>query len=548
MDLLEKELGYKVTQNNILLNEEYGITPEISDLINKAFKDLQENKHGIIKKLQKLISEYPGIPHFKNYLTIAYANKNDMAKSWEMNEIIMREHSNYLFGKLNLANKYIIENELNKIPEVLGIDLDLKKLYPHRNEFHVVEFLFFSRIAINYYLFLDNEVKANKILNQMKLVDADSKVTYQAELQVMQYNLKKGLEVLKKEKAWADKKFNYEKTIQTNAEPWFYHKQIEQLYYYDLGIPELIIDELLDLPRETLIKDLENVILDCQQRYDYFRKKENKDGWNEKEFSFAVHALILLSELESEESLPAVLSLLRQENNLLEFWFSDLITEYLYEPIYKMGKNKLEELKRFLFEPNRETIVRSLMSSAVRQIPVYEPHRRDEVIRWYREVLNNYLREVNNEEIIDEAVIGLIVSDVTYLRGKELIPEIKELYKAGIVGELECGSLIEIIDAINRAPSVYDKREILNAAERYKDLQEMYRDMQDEFNYDDAEYEVDEDIPEDYEFLYNNSKAKEEKLQLYKPHIKIGRNELCPCGSGKKYKKCCMDKNLFQVD
>ena len=27
-----------------------------------------------------------------------------------------------------------------------------------------------------------------------------------------------------------------------------------------------------------------------------------------------------------------------------------------------------------------------------------------------------------------------------------------------------------------------------------------------------------------------------------KPSIKIGRNEPCPCGSGKKYKKCCIDK------
>ena len=24
--------------------------------------------------------------------------------------------------------------------------------------------------------------------------------------------------------------------------------------------------------------------------------------------------------------------------------------------------------------------------------------------------------------------------------------------------------------------------------------------------------------------------------------MKIGRNEPCPCGSGKKYKKCCLDK------
>lgn len=25
---------------------------------------------------------------------------------------------------------------------------------------------------------------------------------------------------------------------------------------------------------------------------------------------------------------------------------------------------------------------------------------------------------------------------------------------------------------------------------------------------------------------------------------KIGRNDLCPCGSGKKYKKCCAKKSL----
>ena len=31
---------------------------------------------------------------------------------------------------------------------------------------------------------------------------------------------------------------------------------------------------------------------------------------------------------------------------------------------------------------------------------------------------------------------------------------------------------------------------------------------------------------------------------IYKAPIetRIGRNELCPCGSGKKYKKCCMEK------
>ncbi len=28
---------------------------------------------------------------------------------------------------------------------------------------------------------------------------------------------------------------------------------------------------------------------------------------------------------------------------------------------------------------------------------------------------------------------------------------------------------------------------------------------------------------------------------------KVGRNDLCPCGSGKKYKKCCIDKPLPEM-
>jgi uncharacterized protein YecA (UPF0149 family) len=28
------------------------------------------------------------------------------------------------------------------------------------------------------------------------------------------------------------------------------------------------------------------------------------------------------------------------------------------------------------------------------------------------------------------------------------------------------------------------------------------------------------------------------------PKQKAGRNDPCPCGSGEKYKKCCLDKKL----
>ena len=34
------------------------------------------------------------------------------------------------------------------------------------------------------------------------------------------------------------------------------------------------------------------------------------------------------------------------------------------------------------------------------------------------------------------------------------------------------------------------------------------------------------------------------KKQPVVKKVKVGRNDPCPCGSGKKYKNCCMDKDL----
>ncbi len=65
-----------------------------------------------------------------------------------------------------------------------------------------------------------------------------------------------------------------------------------------------------------------------------------------------------------------------------------------------------------------------------------------------------------------------------------------------------------------------------------------------------------------YEELVKNSQAKEVKtetqskqdeLKTYSRHAtvikeyeKIGRNDQCPCGSGKKYKNCCLNSGKYE--
>ena len=47
-----------------------------------------------------------------------------------------------------------------------------------------------------------------------------------------------------------------------------------------------------------------------------------------------------------------------------------------------------------------------------------------------------------------------------------------------------------------------------------------------------------EDRQEDESFL----RALDELETVINPHRDVGRNDPCPCGSGKKFKKCCLDK------
>lgn len=47
------------------------------------------------------------------------------------------------------------------------------------------------------------------------------------------------------------------------------------------------------------------------------------------------------------------------------------------------------------------------------------------------------------------------------------------------------------------------------------------------------------------EMKYANNSQHDVTYPQFKEY-KINRNDLCPCGSGKKYKKCCLKNNTFE--
>ncbi len=88
------------------------------------------------------------------------------------------------------------------------------------------------------------------------------------------------------------------------------------------------------------------------------------------------------------------------------------------------------------------------------------------------------------------------------------------------------------------------KGPILNAASPQSKLAPVLLKAIEEYAINDKQYM--ERIKRHYrmfrDLVDKEGKKKQSVTQTHGKKIKISRNELCPCGSGKKYKKCCMNE------
>lgn len=514
--------GYKITYNPAELDSENGITPEIRIHLDKTLKKLLKGAKNLNKEIETLIARYPQIPQFKNYLSSYYSKIGQHEKAFEINNNIIKEHPEYLFGKINLALQYLRKNQFSKIPEILGEALEIKSLYPDRDIFHIEEVLSFYQIAVYYYIETGDIEAAEMRLRIMTEVDKDNSKTAQAAERIVMYNIKTGYQrhKISLSKSRRPEFIPKKKYKQIVVEPSFINSEIKLLYQVSFQIDFNVIIKLLELPRESLIEDLKKVVIDSIVRYKFFKILE----WQDYTHSFALHAMFMLRELKAEETLETVLDLLRQKEKFLNYWVGDLMTEYMWMIIYEIGKNQLDALRDFILEEGNFTYARIPISEAVCSIGQNFPERRNEVIEWYYTVFNLFIEQKDNEKLIDTTLIELMVGDVLDLKATELEETIVKLYEAEIVEEGVAGILDDLLrDLHNKNNKVY-KRDSDSLEKIYKEFSEQEKYVEKELAKKGKRL-TDEVIIKEYPSL----------PEIYR---NVGRNEKCPCGSGLKFKKC----------
>jgi hypothetical protein len=542
-----KTLGYLITDDTKVINDLFGFNEEAQGDFLKIYDKVKKNKSGAIKELSVLIQKYPHLPQFMNLLTVLYSKQGNSSKSYELNRQLVEVYPDYLYGKINLANEYINKNQFEKVPGILGESMEIKVLYPNRKEFHVNEVVTFCKTAILYFTGIEDvesaELRLDILieLNKKFELDISDEISEFART-LLAIKFKQGQKHLLKqrEKAREVKVVPVKVVEPTDEKPRFIHEIVEQLYCNSMRIDHGLLRQILLLPRETLISDLHKVIYDSIARFGYFF---NETEWQPETHEFLNHAIILLTELKSEESLNVIFDVLRQDEEYLDYWFSDDLAGLIWEALYVFGFNHLDQFKSFLFEPNHYCFARAVISDAVSQIALHHPERKNEIIIWYQNLIKEILANKDNEKIIDTDWVGFIVWDLLDINAVELLPIISELYVNNLASEDICGNYNEIVKEFKAGRNIESGKR-----KTFGTIFSKYDHILSSWSYYNEEDELEEDELEEDDF-YDYDKASgyperiKEMMPIVNPNKDIGRNDPCPCGSGKKYKKCCMNND-----
>jgi SEC-C motif len=512
-----------------------------------------------LAKIKKWVTQYPEIPLFKNYLVGLSLRLNRPAEAKAAALDCYEKHPNYFFSRLTLADLYLAEKNYDEAAQLLDAAHEGAQLFQNRDILHEGEWMQYQYTLLRLVLGQTKIELASKIVERAWLYDTKHKLVkpmMDLLIAAQMSNMKGPRDIENERKSIF--RANYEPTPTTKM-PLFNHSEAAQLYEYRAdNLPKTLIADLMALPRTTLIADLCAMLQDTMARRSVILDRAaDFEAKNEDEYApiwdMPLHAARFLGALHAEEALPDLLNFLRQDEEDLEFWTYDLEMQYMM-PIYLIGRNRLNDLQDFVLQEGNESMCRTTVSRAVAQVALQEPERREEVVSWFKTVIHKHLDNPENDYLIDSDFLGFLIGAILAIRGTELEREIELLFETGWIDDWIQGDWESVQKELHTPLEPHDKEAIPATIFAFYE-HKAYTPISPEASL--AKLTANKSPFEKFLFEYRmgavekglaNFQKSPETIKPATPVLKaapkqpviqkVGRNDLCPCGSGKKYKKC----------
>ncbi|TDN40321.1 SEC-C metal-binding domain-containing protein [Hymenobacter sp. UV11] len=320
------------------------------------------------------------------------------------------------------------------------------------------------------------------------------------------------------------------------TQPTFAYPVFERLYERDYFIDDAVLREILALGPEKAVPELLKI---TGTTLDGFLDDELLgDNWLGN-YHF-LHALYLLHELQAPEALDVYRRFLRLDSEGTEFWFGDDLFEDVPNLLAHAGHTRLPELLALLEDKELILQHRLVVSSAIARLLRAQPELRPAISAFLQRYLRHIVTHADQAKQLFPAdtgmysyeledYLGLLLADVQEAGLRELEPEMRELHRLGFVDESISGGADDI--AFDKAYSPLPSPDIFIRYQELRDDPNSYSPF-----HPDAAGIARRRAQQ--EAKYAQVRRDMARPQPQPVQAKIGRNDPCPCGSGKKYKKC----------
>ncbi len=483
--------------------------------IERLYDGARQGAGWVIPELKKFIARYPEVPVFKNYLKRAYQVRKQRRQEDQVLKDLARLHPDYLFTRIALALRSLESGQAAKVAEALGLQLDITRLYPERTVFHFTELMNYYYCVAVVHARGGQPDLALGIQAALDEIDPDAGLSQAIFQELMRANVKSIRERMDRDEAMRIEVPVPPLSTETTDfdDPSFCHDEIHQLYERDLALPADIIHGLLALPRETLLADLIQVLDDAIKRTPDFMAW----GLEDEEACAPLHALHFLAEISGVEALEVLLRFFSLHPDALDFWLGDMECSPQIARIIDGG---LPRVSSWLKSPGISTRGKSCVANGMVHLARSLPSRRDDVVSRFGEVLTFLIASPREDMVLDTRLVSFLVCNVIDLCATELLPCIREAWENRLIEEFITGDLDSISKDLSAPPSSAPKT--LSIIEQYRG------------------YYSPAARPAALGLLGGDSEDGTLEPDYGDVPTDVGRNDPCPCGSGKKYKKCCI--------
>ncbi len=245
-----------------------------------------------------------------------------------------------------------------------------------------------------------------------------------------------------------------------------------------------------------------------------------------------LYSLFLCAEMQSVAAFERYVRILRLPTLLLDELIGDTLTENMKDMLARTCAGRTNEIKSLIEDETVYDFARSAALQSLQMLVGTGAVGFNEVKQYCLDLLEHRLEQ--RASYAWDAAVSLAED----LGVHEALPWIERAYQRGWAHP-GTKTLEEVKSGLNRSIEQKELARFKGESEPFKAEREMAFFVR---NWD-RQTDYSEPDPDSVELLREPREARlKESSKTSTKSVKIGRNEPCPCGSGKKYKKCCIDQ------